>query len=66
MKFIAINGLVLISLAVYLFYHANYQAIDTAFFFVQMLELAMGAVKLILISMNIKSGLQLTRGMNNR
>lgn len=60
MKIIAINGLVLISLAIYLYYHAIYKTIDTTFLFIQLAELLIGALNLAMITMNIKTGLKLS------
>ncbi|MCG2461477.1 hypothetical protein K8352_12010 [Flavobacteriaceae bacterium F89] len=60
MKLIAINGVVLISLAIYLYYHAIYNTIDRTFLYVQIVELSIGAVNLGLIAQNINSGLQLS------
>ncbi|MEM0517210.1 MULTISPECIES: hypothetical protein [Aequorivita] len=60
MKFVAINGLLLISLAIYLYYHANFKTIDTTFFTVQGIELLLGAVNLSLIGLNIRAGLRLS------
>ena len=60
MKFIAFNGMILISLAIYLYYHAIYKTIDSTFFYVQIVELLIGTVNLGLIVMNINSGLKLS------
>ncbi|WP_237608950.1 hypothetical protein [Aequorivita xiaoshiensis] len=60
MKFIALNGVVLILLAIYLYYHAIYKTIDSAFLYVQIVELLIGAVNLRLIVLNINSGLKLS------
>lgn len=60
MKFIALNGMILISLAIYLYYHAIYKTIDSTFLYVQIVELLIGAVNLGLIVMNINSGLKLS------
>lgn len=60
MKLIALNGIVLISLAIYLYYHAIYKTIDSTFFYVQLAELLMGGLNLGLIGMNISAGLRLS------
>lgn len=60
MKFIAFNGIILISLAIYLYYHAIYKTIDSTFLYVQLVEFLIGAVNLGLIVMNINSGLKLS------
>ena len=60
MKFVAFNGIILISLAVYLYYRANYNNIDSTFLGVQIIELLFGAINLILLGLNIKGGMQLS------
>lgn len=60
MKFIAINGVMLISLAIYLYYHANFKIIDTTFLVLQILELTLGLTNLILLGSNIKTGMKLS------
>lgn len=60
MKFIAFNGLILISLAIYLYYHAVYKSIDRTFLYFQIVELLFGAINLGLIILNIISGLKLS------
>ena len=67
MKFIAFNGIILISVAIYLYYHAIYKTIDSTFLYVQIVELFIGAVNLGLMMMNINSGLKLSgrRKKNN-
>lgn len=60
MKIIALNGMLLVSLAIYLYYHTRYQAIDRTFLYVQLVELLLGATNLSLIFMNTKAGLQLS------
>lgn len=60
MNMIMINGMILISLVIFLYYRANYVAIDTTFFYFQIAELLFGLSNLTLIGLNIKSGLQLS------
>jgi len=60
MKLVALNGVILISLAIYLYYHAVYKTIDTTFLYVQIVELVIGAINLGLIGMNIRAGMQLS------
>ena len=60
MKFVMINGFILIGLAVFLYYLANYQSIDDTFLYVQIAEFIFGLSNLSLIGMNIKTGLQLS------
>lgn len=65
MKFIAFNGFILISLAIYLYYHTNYKVIDNTFLYFQIAELLFGAINLSLMGMNVKDGLKLS-GRNKR
>jgi hypothetical protein len=60
MKFVFVNGLTLIILASFLYYHSHYKTIDTVFMVAQLVELVLGLTNLVLISLNIKSGLQLS------
>ena len=60
MKFVFVNGVTLIILASFLYYHSRYKTIDTVFMVAQLVELALGLTNLVLISLNIKSGLQLS------
>ncbi len=60
MKLIAANGIILILLAIYLYYHAVFKTINNTFLYVQIIELCMGAFNLILIAANIKSGMKLS------
>lgn len=66
MKFIAMNGAILILLAIFLYYRATYEGIDHIFLIVQIIELTIGAINLVLIASNIRSGLQLTKARSNR
>jgi hypothetical protein len=60
MPFIAANGiLILIPSALYLAYKAGAAEFDTAFYAVQALELAAGAVNLTLLGLNIRDGLKI-------
>lgn len=60
MKFITANGIILISLAIYLYIHANYKTINTSFLIAQITELLFGFTNLTLIGLNIKTGLKLS------
>jgi len=61
MPFIAANGLlILVPCAFYLDAQAAAGSLDTAFYAVQALELAAGAVNLFLIGWNMRDGLALT------
>ncbi len=66
MKFIVMNGMVLVSLATYLYYRAHYQAVDDIFFYIQLTEFALGFVNLVLMVLNIKEGLKLSGRMEKR
>ncbi|PVW14680.1 hypothetical protein [Marixanthomonas spongiae] len=66
MKLVAINGVILISLAIYLYYHAIFKTIDTTFLLIQILELLFGAINLGLIGLNIQAGLKLSGRMKKR
>lgn len=60
MKFVFVNGLLLISLACFLYYRSHYQTIDGVFLAAQGTEFALGLTNLILIGLNVKSGFQLS------
>jgi hypothetical protein len=60
MKFVFMNGIALITLAGFLYYRSHYVAIDGVFLTAQMLEFALGLTNLVLIGLNITSGLQLS------
>ena len=60
MKFVAFNGVVLISLAVYLYFRAINSNIDSTFLGVQIIELLFGAINLTLLGLNIKAGMKLS------
>ena len=60
MKFIMLNGLILIAHAIYLYYHAHYQVIDNTFMMIQFSELFFGGLNLTLIGLNIRAGMLLS------
>ncbi len=60
MKFVAFNGIILISLAIYLYFRATNNNIDSTFLYVQIIELLFGAINLTLIGLNIKAGMKLS------
>jgi uncharacterized membrane protein len=60
MKFIFVNGITLISLACFLYYRSHYHTIDGLFLAAQVGEFVLGLTNLVLIGLNIKSGLQLS------
>lgn len=61
MPFIALNGLlVLVPSAIFLALRAEAGTFDVVFFAVQAVELAAGAVNLVLIGLNIRDGLRMT------
>lgn len=60
MKVIAANGiLILLPSAVFLALRANSSQFDTTFFIVQTIELAAGALNFVLLTLNMRDGLQL-------
>lgn len=67
MPLIALNGLfILVPSAVFLWWKASHQDFDTAFMIVQATEILAGAVNIILISLNIRDGLKLSRMLKRR
>jgi hypothetical protein len=60
MKIVFVNGLILITLACFLYYRSHYQSIDSIFFAAQLTEFALGLTNLTLIGLNIKNGFQLS------
>ncbi len=61
MKIVSINGVMLISLAIFLYYQSHYRTLDGLFLSFQLLELILGLVNLTLIGMNVRSGMILSR-----
>ncbi len=66
MTFIFLNGLILIFLAIFLYYRANFGFIDEVFLTAQIAELVFGIINLTLIGMNAKAGLRLSKGARTR
>ena len=60
MKFVTFNGIILISLAVYLYFRAINNNIDGTFLCVQIIEILFGAINLTLLGLNIKAGMKLS------
>ena len=60
MKFIMINGIVLVSLAIFLYYRSHFQRIDSVFLAFQIAEFIFGLTNLTLISLNARNGMQLS------
>lgn len=60
MKFVALNGFLLIGLAVYLYFRVTHYPIDGTFLLVQLIELLLGAVNVALIVLNVRTGMQLS------
>ena len=60
MKLVACNGIILISLAVYLYFRALTNTMDRTFLGVQIIELVFGATNLTLLGLNIKDGMKLS------
>lgn len=65
MNLIMVNGILLVSLVIFLYYRSNFESIDTVFFYAQIAELFFGLSNLTLIGLNIKSGLQLSGKLRN-
>lgn len=67
MPFIALNGLlILVPSAVYLAAKASAGELDTWFYGIQAVELAAGALNLVLIGLNIRDGLKLSGRIGGR
>jgi len=60
MRIIGINGILLITMAVFLYLRALDFQFDSLFWSAQMLELGLGGTNLILIGLNIRDGLRLS------
>jgi hypothetical protein len=60
MKFIMMNGFILVFLAIYLYYRSHYIEIDKTFIVFQITEFIFGIANLSLIGLNAKSGMQLS------
>lgn len=60
MKLMIVNGIGLITLAVFLYYRSHFHAIDHVFLIAQIAEFGFGLGNLTLIVLNTRSGLQLS------
>ena len=60
MKFVMINGIILMSLAVFLYYQSHFKSINDLFLIAQITELVFGFVNLTLIGLNVRVGLILS------
>lgn len=60
MKWIAVNGMMLVALATFLYFRSNFAEIDNTFFIAQFLEFGFGLANLVLIGLNTTNGLKLT------
>ena len=60
MKVIMGNGFLLVSLAVYLYYHVSFKSINFLFYLLQIVELSLGLANLVLMVLNIRSGFMLS------
>ena len=60
MRWIAINGILLITFAIVLYYRAKVGIFDTVFWSVQLAELVLGFSNLVLMGMMIRDGLILS------
>ncbi len=66
MKIIAFNGIILITLAIFLYLKSTKEEFDTQFWLAQIIELILGSINLTLISLNIKLGLVLSGRFKKR
>ena len=67
MPFIAANGvLILVPSAIFLSFKAQAGTFDAAFYVVQALELAAGAVNITLLGLNMRDGFRLTGKLSRR
>ncbi|PPK87682.1 hypothetical protein CLV84_0632 [Neolewinella xylanilytica] len=60
MKLILVNGICLVSLAIFLYYRSHYQSIDSVFLLAQIAEFIFGLANLTLIVLNARDGMQLS------
>lgn len=60
MRLMIVNGVVLITLAVFLYYRSHFHEIDPVFVIAQIAEFGFGLGNLTLIVLNARSGLQLS------
>lgn len=60
MKLMIVNGIGLITLAVFLYFRSHFHEIDHVFFIAQIAEFGFGLGNLTLIVLNARSGLQLS------
>ncbi|MBB6463506.1 hypothetical protein [Flammeovirga kamogawensis] len=61
MKLVMFNGIILVSLAIFLYYRSHYIAIDSTFMIAQITEFIFGLSNLTLIGLNARLGLKLSR-----
>lgn len=61
MRWIAPNGMILLSLASFLFYKVSKDEIDLLFYAAQVAELIVGAINILLLGLMIRDGFRLTR-----
>lgn len=66
MKFVIVNGIILVSLAGFLYYRSHYQNIDGVFLTAQIAEFAFGLANLTLIILNARDGMQLSGRLAKR
>ncbi len=60
MKFVLFNGMILISLAVFLYYQSHFKMINNVFLIAQIMEFIFGLGNLTLIGLNVRAGLMLS------
>lgn len=60
MKFVMVHGLMLTSLAIYLFYQSHYGELDKHYHMAQFIEMGLGCTNLILMLLNFGDGRKLS------
>ncbi|MDL1913077.1 MAG: hypothetical protein FDW93_00910 [Bergeyella sp.] len=60
MKWVIVNGMGLMLLAVFLYYRSHYQSIDDIFFVAQIAEFGLGLTNLTIVILNARDGFQLS------
>ena len=60
MKIMVINGVMLIALAILLYYRSHAVGIDAVFGFLQLVEFSLGLINLTILGLNAKAGLVLS------
>ena len=66
MKFVMLNGIILVSLAIFLYYRSHFQSIDGVFLTFQIAEFVFGLTNLSMIILNARNGMQLSGKLKRR